>query len=344
MALPKDTEQWSANLSSLLVESKARMTKADSLVELESIRVSLLGKKGALTEYFKQLKSLSVDQKKTVGVVLNGTREQLVKAIESRREALQDQAMAQALQAEALDMTLPGRGQALGGLHPVSVVSDQVLSLFSGMGFDVVTGPEIESEYYNFTALNMPSNHPARAMHDTFYISDDHLLRTHTSTMQIRALADHKPPIRMVGAGRVFRSDYDQTHTPMFHQMEGLVIVRGINFCQLKTLLTLFLQQLFSDQVVIRFRPSYFPFTEPSAEVDIQVKQAGKEDRWLEVLGCGMVHPNVLQMAGLDHEVYQGFAFGMGLDRLAMILYGIDDLRSLFVNDLDFLQQFNDGV
>ena len=344
MVSSTDSAHWASALSELLAESQAAITDVASLPELEALRVALMGKKGTLTAYFKRLKDLPVDQKKAAGALLNATREQVVQAIESRHQVLQDQAMAQALQAEKLDVTLPGRGQALGGLHPVSQVRDRVLSLFAGMGFDIVTGPEIESEYYNFTALNMPANHPARAMHDTFYVSEDHLLRTHTSTMQIRALADHKPPIRMVGAGRVFRRDYDQTHTPMFHQMEGLMIDRGINFCQLKTLLIGFLQQLFSEQVEIRFRPSYFPFTEPSAEVDIKIKQAGKEDRWLEVLGCGMVHPKVLEMAGLDAEVYQGFAFGVGLDRLAMILYGIDDLRSLFVNDLDFLQQFNDGI
>lgn len=344
MVSESDSSQWSASLSTLSSASKQRIKQADSLAALESIRVALLGKKGELTAYFKQLKSIPADQKKEMGAVLNTTRTELVSALEGKHQALEAQAMARALEADRLDVTLPGRGQSLGGLHPVNKVKARVLSLFTGMGFDVVNGPEIESEYYNFSALNMPANHPARAMHDTFYVSDDHVLRTHTSTMQIRALADRQPPIRMVGAGRVFRSDYDQTHTPMFHQLEGMVIDRGINFCQLKTLIIRFLQQLFSEDVVTRFRPSYFPFTEPSAEVDIEITSSEGERRWLEVLGCGMVHPNVLEMAGLDTEVYQGFAFGIGLDRLAMILYGMDDLRSLFVNDLDFLQQFNDGA
>lgn len=323
------------------------LAQATSLAELEQIRVNFLGKKGQLTEILKTLGKMEPGVRKELGRAVNLAKQELQQAIGQRSEALQQAELNAKLATETIDVTLPGRGQTPGHVHPITQTFQRVEAIFSSMGFDIEEGPEIETDYYNFVALNIPEHHPARAMQDTFYFGDGRLLRSHTSPIQIRYMENTKPPLRMIAVGRVYRSDSDLTHTPMFHQIEGLMLDEQCSFADLKGVLQDFLQSFFERDVTMRLRPSYFPFTEPSAEVDIEcVKCEGKGCRvcgqtgWLEVLGCGMVHPNVLQMAGVDSEKYTGFAFGMGADRLAMLRYNVPDLRLFFENDMKFLRQF----
>ncbi len=322
----------------------------DSAVDthaLEAIRVDYLGKKGKLTDVLKNLANLSAEEKPRIGQLVNQLKREISESIESKKIGLKEQQLQQKLAAERIDVSLPGRAHQAGSLHPVTQVKQRVNDYFTRLGFDIVEGPEIETDFYNFEALNIPSHHPARAMHDTFYFGDGRLLRTHTSPVQIRTMEQRKPPFRLIAPGRVYRCDSDVTHTPMFHQVEGLLIDNQATLGGLKGLLKDFFGQFFGKELAIRFRPSYFPFTEPSAEVDIECTQcAGKGCRsckftgWLEVLGCGMVHPNVLRSVNISPDDYQGWAFGMGLDRLAMLYYGIDDLRMMFENDVTFLNQF----
>ncbi len=323
-------------LAELLAQALGAVEASESLTALDEVRVRYLGKKGALTAELKGLGRLPPEARPAAGQRINEAKQQLAAAVEARRERLEAEALEAALAAERLDVTLPGRGQRPGGLHPVTRTLQRVESLFRHAGFEVRRGPEIEDDFHNFTALNIPENHPARAMHDTFYFPDGRLLRTHTSPVQIRAMLDSGAPIRLIAPGRVYRCDSDQTHTPMFHQVEGLVVDRDISFANLKDVLYGFVASFFEREVQLRFRPSYFPFTEPSAEVDV-LSESG---RWLEILGCGMVHPNVLRNAGVDPEEFTGYAFGMGVERLAMLRYGVDDLRMFFENDLRFLRQF----
>ena len=312
------------------------------------MRVRFLGKKGELTALLKSLGQLAPEDRPAAGARINAAKEELQEAIGARKQQLSRQQMAQALEAEQVDVTLPGRRDAGGGLHPVTQAQLRMEDIFVGAGYSVVTGPEVENDYYNFEALNIPAHHPARAMHDTFYFADGTLLRTHTSPSQVHTMEREEPPIRVICPGRVYRRDSDLTHSPMFQQLEGLVVDRGISFADLKGTVIEFLQRFFEKELSVRFRPSYFPFTEPSAEVDVQCVQClGEGCRvcsqtgWLEVMGCGVVHPNVLEMSGIDSETYSGFAFGMGIDRLAMLLYEVDDLRLFYDNDLRFLRQFN---
>jgi phenylalanyl-tRNA synthetase alpha chain len=311
------------------------ISAAPDVQTLDAIRVDYLGKKGQFTEVLKSLGSLSAQERPKVGQRINEVKQALQAAINERREILQSAAMSAALEKERVDVTLAGRLAQPGSEHPIAQALERIESYFAQHGFAVATGPEIEDDYHNFTALNIPDNHPARAAHDTFYFGDGRLLRTHTSGVQIRTMETGQPPFRVIAPGRVYRCDSDQTHTPMFHQVEGLLVDKGIHFGHLKAMLADFLKYFFERDVAVRFRPSYFPFTEPSAEVDVKFN-----DKWLEVLGCGMVHPNVLEQVNVDSEVYTGFAFGLGVERLAMILYGIDDLRLFFHNDLRFLKQF----
>lgn len=343
-------------LDSIVREAQQAVTAAAGLPALENLRVHYLGKKGVLTEYLKQLGTLAPEQRPQAGQAVNQAKQTVQAAIESRREALDIAALDARLADAALDVTLPGRGQAGGGLHPVTRTLTRINTLFTRLGFEIVEGPEIEDDYHNFEALNIPAEHPARDMHDTFYFdastlrfgSGQALLRTHTSPVQVHAMKQTPPPLRMIAPGRVYRCDSDLTHTPMFHQVEGLMVDEGVSFVDLKGLLDDFLHHFFErDDLAVRFRPSYFPFTEPSAEVDIQcVMCSGAGCRvcghsgWLEVMGCGMVHPNVFTHVGIDNERHTGFAFGMGVERLAMLRYGVNDLRLFFENDLRFLQQF----
>lgn len=305
---------------------------------LDQIRVDYLGKKGRLTELLKGLGQLSLEERPKAGAAINQAKQAVQKAIHARSTDLEQIALEAKLASESIDITLPGRGEVLGGLHPVSRTLKRIEDFFATVGFNVETGPEIEDDYHNFEALNIPPHHPARAMHDTFYFGPDQLLRTQTSDVQIRTMERRDPPLRIIAPGRVYRCDSDMTHTPMFHQVEGLLVDETASFTDLKSILYDFLHHFFETDFDIRFRPSYFPFTEPSAEVDIQI---GNDGRWLEVLGCGMVHPNVLEKVGIDSEKYTGYAFGMGVERLTMLRYGVKDLRMFFDNDLRFLRQFN---
>jgi phenylalanyl-tRNA synthetase alpha chain len=315
---------------------------------LEKLRVDLLGKKGRVTDLLKSLGQLDAAERPKAGAEINAVKQLLNNAISDRKQVLQSAAIREELERERVDVTLPGRVELMGSLHPITRTIERMTDFFARLGFQVVEGPEIEDDYHNFEALNIPAHHPARAMHDTFYIDDSHVLRTHTSGVQIRTMETREPPIRVICPGRVYRCDSDLTHSPMFHQVEGLLIDDDVSFGQLKGTIQDFLHAFFEqDALSVRFRPSYFPFTEPSAEVDIQcVKCAGEGCRvcsgtgWLEVMGCGMVHPRVLEMSGVDTERFQGFAFGMGVERLAMLRYGIGDLRLNFENDLRFLAQF----
>lgn len=323
------------------------IAEAADLSALEAIRIDFLGKKGKLTDILKGLSHLSVEERPKVGQLINQAKQYVSSAIEEKILFFKEQILQTKLASEQLDVTLPGRNNTAGSLHPVTQVKQRINSYFSHLGFDIVDGPEIETEFYNFEALNIPSHHPARAMHDTFYFGDGHLLRTHTSPVQIRTMEQRKPPLRLIAPGRVYRCDSDVTHTPMFHQVEGLLIDKGVTLAGLKGLLEDFFAYFFGYRLALRFRPSYFPFTEPSAEVDIECTQCkGKGCRsckytgWLEVLGCGMVHPHVLKAVHISPDEYQGWAFGMGIDRLAMLYYEIDDLRMMFENDLAFLKQF----
>lgn len=323
-------------LSDLLREAESAIDSAGDLVALDAVRVNYLGKNGELTARLKNLGELPPDERPAAGQQINQAKKRVQASINAKRSALESDALAGKLAADKVDVTLPGRGLALGGRHPVSRAERRVEKIFRDAGFGVRTGPEIEDDYHNFTALNIPENHPARAMHDTFYFAGGNLLRTHTSPVQIRSIAKEGVPIRIISPGRVYRCDSDQTHTPMFHQVEGLVIDRGISFANLKAVLHQFVENFFERKAALRFRASYFPFTEPSAEVDVEWENG----KWLEILGCGMVHPNVLTMAGIDAEEFTGYAFGMGVDRLAMLRYGVNDIRTFFENDLRFLRQF----
>jgi len=335
------------SLLSIVQQAKTAIIAAADLKALDAIRVQYLGKKGELTELLKTLGKLSAEERPSAGQKINVAKETVQVLLEQRDIELSAEAVKQKLAAETIDVTLPGRSESVGSLHPVTQAFNELCRIFTEMGFDVKEGPEIEDDFHNFEALNIPPLHPARAMQDTFYFADNTLLRTQTSPIQIRTMKVSEPPLRMVAVGRVYRRDFDITHTPMFHQMEVLMIDKGICFADLKGLLKLFLDAFFEQDVQMRFRPSYFPFTEPSAEVDIRcTKCAGKGCRickqtgWLEVLGCGMVHPNVLKAGGIENKEFRGFAVGMGVDRLAMLKYGISDLRSLFENDIRFLNQF----
>jgi phenylalanyl-tRNA synthetase alpha chain len=316
---------------------------------LDSVRVGYLGKKGLLTQQLKQLGALPAAERPAAGQAINQVKERVQQALETRRDALQSSQLDARLASERIDVTLPGRGQPQGGLHPVTITMRRIEELFRPLGFSVAEGPEIEDDHHNFEALNIPAHHPARAMHDTFYFNAHTLLRTHTSPVQVRVMEQRQPPLRIIAPGRVYRCDSDLTHTPMFHQVEGLLVDEQVSFANLRGLLDEFLRAFFErSDLPVRFRPSYFPFTEPSAEVDIQcVMCEGDGCRvcgqsgWLEVLGCGMVHPKVFEQVGIDNERYTGFAFGMGVERLAMLRYGVNDLRLFFENDMNFLKQFN---
>ena len=335
-------------LDDLKAEATAAIESVEDSSALEKLRVEWLGKKGRVTDLLKSLGQLDAEERPKVGAEVNAVKKLLNEQISERKESLQRAAIAAQLAAESLDVTLPGRREDLGALHPITRTIDRMAAYFAALGFKVVEGPEIEDDYHNFEALNIPAHHPARAMHDTFYIDDTHVLRTHTSGVQVRTMETQEPPLRVICPGRVYRCDSDLTHSPMFHQVEGLLIDEDVSFGQLKGIIQDFLHAFFEqDALAVRFRPSYFPFTEPSAEVDIQcVKCAGEGCRicsgtgWLEVMGCGMVHPRVLEMSGVDTDRFQGFAFGMGVERLAMLRYGIGDLRLNFENDLRFLAQF----
>jgi phenylalanyl-tRNA synthetase alpha chain len=337
------------DLAILRAKAEAAIKAVADLKTLEAIRVEYLGKNGELTQRLKALGSLSPAERPKAGQMVNELKEYIATLLQDRKSALEAEHLQAALQASELDVTLSGRGMEMGHLHPVTKTTQRIQNWFTHFGFEVAEGPEIEDEFHNFDALNIPSHHPARAMHDTFYFPGGKLLRTHTSPVQIRAMRAGKPPFRLIAPGRVYRCDFDITHTPMFHQVEGLMVDKGITFANLKWILENFLQAFFEDELKTRFRPSYFPFTEPSAEVDVQcMKCKGEspgcricsETGWLEVLGCGMVHPKVLENCNIDSELYTGFAFGMGIERLAMLRYGVDDLRMFFENDLRFLEQF----
>lgn len=328
-------------------EASQAINKAQDVTALEQIRVDFLGKKGKLTEILKSLAHLSAEEKPKVGQLVNQAKQFISSLIETKMLELKEKQLLEKLAAEQIDVSLPGRSCNSGSLHPVTQVKHRINEYFSRLGFDIVDGPEIETEFYNFEALNIPGHHPARAMHDTFYFGDGRLLRTHTSPVQIRTMEQRTPPFRLIAPGRVYRCDSDVTHTPMFHQVEGLLIDKNATMAGLKGLLEDFFAYFFGRQLAIRFRASYFPFTEPSAEVDIECTQCSgngcrscKFTGWLEVLGCGMVHPNVLKAVNISPDEYQGWAFGMGMDRLAMLYYGIDDLRMMFENDVTFLNQF----
>ena len=306
--------------------------------QLEQAKARFLGRAGELTELLKGLAKLPPEERPAFGTRVNAAKQALETALRERREAIEQRKLETSLAREVLDVTLPGRGLGAGGQHPVTRTMERIEALFRSMGFEVADGPEIETDYYNFTALNQPENHPARSMHDTFYLAGgEHLLRTHTSPIQIRYLETHRPPVKIIAPGRVYRVDYDATHSPMFHQVEGLWLDEQITFADLKGVLIEFVRRFFErDDVQVRFRPSFFPFTEPSAEIDMSFGSS-----WLEIGGAGMVHPNVLRNVGIDSEKYQGFAFGLGPDRLTMLRYGVNDLRAFFENDLRFLKQFN---
>lgn len=338
----------SIDIESLTATALQDIAACNALADLEQIRVRLLGKKGELTDRLKSLGSMDPDARRAAGAVINAAKDQLTAALDARRDALQAVELEKQLAAETVDVTLPGRGQSIGGFHPVTRSRMRIETLFRNAGFDIVDGPEIEDDWHNFAALNIPDNHPARAMHDTFYFGDGRLLRTHTSPVQVRAMKQMQAPLRVIAPGRVYRCDSDMTHTPMFHQVEGLVVDENISFANLKSVLHEFMKSFFEADVSMRLRPSYFPFTEPSAEVDIScVACSGKGCRvckqtgWLEVAGCGMVHPNVLKAVDIDPEKFTGYAFGMGVERLTMLRYKINDIRLYFENDINFLKQFN---
>ncbi|MGD9583106.1 MAG: phenylalanine--tRNA ligase subunit alpha [Lysobacterales bacterium] len=330
-----------SSLESETGESLAAVAAATGLEQLDAVRVAWLGKSGRLTEQLKQLGKLPPDQRRELGEQVNRVKEALQQALAERRQQFEQAAYQARLDAERVDVTQPGRNGERGNLHPITRTLERMVTIFSALGYQQADGPEIEDDQHNFEALNFPANHPARAMHDTFYFPDGRLLRTHTSPVQIRAMAERRPPIRIIAAGKVYRSDSDQTHTPMFHQVEGLLVDETSSFADLKGTLRQFITAFFERDFEMRFRPSYFPFTEPSAEVDIRWDRGdGSTPGWLEVLGCGMVHPNVLRACQIDPERYSGFAFGLGVERFAMLRYGVNDLRSFFDNDLRFLRQF----
>ncbi|HCI14620.1 MAG: phenylalanine--tRNA ligase subunit alpha [Gallionellales bacterium GWA2_60_142] len=333
-------------LQQILDDALKSFAAIEDAAELENAKARYLGKEGSLTGLLKGLGKLSAEERPAAGARINQIKQQIEVALQARRDAIQQRALLAKLAAESLDVTLPGRAAGVGGLHPVTLTLERIETLFHSIGYDVAEGPEIENDFYNFTALNIPEDHPARAMHDTFYIDKQHVLRTHTSPIQIRYMQAHvakyqhqetMPDIRIIAPGRVYRVDSDATHSPMFHQVEGLWVGERVSFADLKSVIADFLQNYFeTEDMQVRFRPSFFPFTEPSAEMDMSWKGG-----WLEIGGCGMVHPNVLKHVGIDSEKYIGFAFGMGVERLAMLRYGVNDLRLFFENDLQFLKQFN---
>lgn len=335
------------NLDQLSSQAKQAIEQAEAVAALDEVRVEYLGKKGQITLLLKGLGKLTAEERPQVGAAINVVKQELQDLITSKKSTLEGLVIAEQLAEQTIDVTLPGRGQVTAGLHPVTRVIERIEDFFAGIGFDVVEGPEIEDDYHNFEALNIPEHHPARAMHDTFYIDDSTVLRTHTSPVQVRVMENTQPPLKVVCPGRVYRCDSDLTHTPMFHQVEGLLIDEHSTFADLKGLVEDFLKVFFEKELAVRFRPSYFPFTEPSAEVDIQcVMCDGSGCRvcshtgWIEIMGCGMVHPRVFEHSNIDTERFTGFAFGMGVERLAMLRYGVNDLRLFFDNDLRFLQQF----
>lgn len=335
------------NLDVLVSQALEAVSHTDDVSALEQLRVHYLGKKGELTQVMKTLGNLSAEERPQAGALINAAKDKVQDALNSRKAMLEEAALSARLAAERIDVTLSGRGQTSGGLHPVTRTLERVEQFFTRIGYGIAEGPEVENDYHNFEALNIPGHHPARAMHDTFYFNANMLLRTHTSPVQVRTMESQQPPIRIVCPGRVYRCDSDITHSPMFHQVEGLLVDENVSFADLKGTIEEFLRVFFEKPLGVRFRPSFFPFTEPSAEVDMQcVMCSGKGCRvckqtgWLEVMGCGMVHPNVLRMSGIDPEKYSGFAFGMGVERLAMLRYGVNDLRLFFDNDLRFLAQF----
>ncbi len=339
------------NLDAIQADARADFARAETLADLEQAKARHLGKNGALTELLKQLGKMDPETRKEVGARINRAKEALEEALRARKDAIQEAQLARQLAEESLDVTLPGRGVGTGGLHPVTRTLDRIEALFRSIGFDVADGPEIETDFNNFTALNQPESHPARSMHDTFYVADapGMLLRTHTSPIQVRYMLTHEPPMKIIAPGRVYRVDSDATHSPMFHQVEGLWVDESVSFADLKGVVADFLRRFFEqDDLRVRFRPSFFPFNEPSAEIDMGCVFCGGEGcrvcshtGWLEVGGCGMVHPNVLRHVNIDPERYQGFAFGLGPDRLTMLRYGINDLRLFYEGDLAFLKQFN---
>ena len=331
------------NLEALTQQALAAVAAAGDVAALDQVRVQYLGKKGEISALMKNLGNVAPEDRPKVGAVINVARDQVQDALNARKEALESQALNAKLASETIDVTLPGRAVQEGSLHPVTRTLERIESFFANAGYQVAEGPEVEDDFHNFEALNIPSHHPARAMHDTFYFDASTLLRTHTSPVQIRTMEEQQPPIRIICPGRVYRCDYDQTHSPMFHQVEGLLVDKGISFADLKGTIQEFLSVFFERELVIRLRPSYFPFTEPSAEIDIEwviETPEGTKRRWLEVGGCGMVHPEVFRHVNIDPDEYTGFAFGMGVERLAMLRYGVNDLRLFFENDLRFLQQF----
>lgn len=334
-------------LEKLVAEANAAISASEDLKALEQLRIDYLGKKGIITAQLKQLGKLSAEERPAAGEKINIAKQAVHASLESRKIVLKTLELEQKLASETIDVTLPGRGQRSGSVHPVTQTIDRIVALFGSAGFEVAEGPEIEDDQHNFEALNIPANHPARAMHDTFYVDENTVLRTHTSPVQVRVMENNKPPLRIIAPGRVYRCDSDLTHTPMFHQIEGFVVDKDVSFAQLKGLLNQFLSAFFEKELPLRFRPSYFPFTEPSAEVDIAcVMCDGKGCRvcshtgWLEIMGCGMIHPNVFNAAGIDNDEYTGLAFGLGVERMAMLRYGVNDLRLFFENDSRFLQQF----
>jgi len=324
------------NLEEIVGLAEKAIAEANEIQALEEVRVEYLGKKGKITELLKSLGKMDHEQRKAMGQQINQAKGAVQKSLTERREQLQTEALNAKLAAETIDVTLAGRGMEQGNIHPVNRTIERIQSFFGDLGFEVKQGPEVEDGFHNFDALNIPEHHPARADHDTFYFTPETVLRTQTSGVQIRTMEKEQPPLRIISPGRVYRNDYDQTHTPMFHQVEGLMVDKNVSFAELKGILHDFLRNFFEEDLQVRFRPSYFPFTEPSAEVDVM----GKNGKWLEVLGCGMVHPNVLRAVNIDPEEYTGFAFGMGVERLTMLRYGVNDLRAFFENDLRFLKQF----
>ena len=338
-----------SELENLLQSATASIAAAESLPQLDQLRVGLLGKKGEVTSLLKNLGRLPAEERPLAGQEINKLKQSIQTLLEARKHQLDEAQILAKIASETVDVTLPGRGLDQGGLHPVTLTMNRIEQMFGKLGFDVVVGPEVEDDFHNFEALNIPEHHPARAMHDTFYFDASTLLRTHTSPVQIRVLEKQSPPLRIIAPGRVYRCDSDLTHTPMFHQIEGLLVDANVSFSDLKGTLQEFLKMFFEDEALkTRFRPSYFPFTEPSMEVDIScVMCAGEGCRvcgqsgWLEILGCGMVHPEVFRQTGMDAEVYTAYAFGLGVERMAMLRYGVNDLRLFFENDLRFLQQFS---
>jgi len=336
------------DLDGLVSQAQQAVDAADDLRALDEVRVQYLGKSGLFTERLKQLGRLPADERKTAGQAVNQAKQAFQQALEARKASLEEMLLARRLASERIDVTLPGRDVENGGLHPVTRTMQRIQAFFASAGFEVAEGPEIEDDFHNFEALNIPAHHPARAMHDTFYFDEHLLLRTHTSPVQIRHMKDAQPPMKVIAPGRVYRCDSDLTHTPMFHQVEGFLVDEQVSFADLKGILNAFLHGFFErEDLEVRFRPSYFPFTEPSAEVDIQCVMCGgagcrvcSQTGWLEVLGCGMIHPEVFRHVGIDSEKYLGYAFGMGVERLAMLRYGVNDLRLFFENDLRFLRQF----